>query len=519
MNNKRIFLIGLPIAILLITLVVGSFLSTRADSTEFVITGTTLTKYNGQGGDVVVPSGVVAIGNNAFDGVNNLTSVSLPDSLQSIGYRAFADCKNLMGISIPSSVSSIEDSAFNGDINLRAVSIGAGLNKLGSGVFAGCTSLADISFQANPYFVCESGAVYDASRSHLYQYLAGYPANIYAMPPSVTGVSRYAFWGCDKLDEIICSTGLQRIDDYAFSNCTSLDNVVMYVPLRGIGIGAFLDDSSLKQVIMPDSVGTIQDNAFLGCPSDMIVVCNEGTYGYNYAKDNGYLTSLAPQLVVYERIFQNPAISGNSASGNGVSGNLAESEEPVITTFSTANGAHTYDTSLQAPEGTEIGYSRIVSDKVFVSIGDLGVITGSNDVSSVGNSMEPREGFIPDYGYYNSSMSLFEFSNETKGIGMLSFARSGLTSINIPDGVTEIGYGAFYHCDNLTEVYIPESVKIIGAHAFDHTPWYDAWLNDSSSSDFLIVGDGVLIGYKGYESSPQLPDNVKTVTEGVIINN
>ena len=84
--------------------------------------------------------------------------------------------------------------------------------------------------------------------------------------------------------------------------------------------------------------------------------------------------------------------------------------------------------------------------------------------------------------------------------------------------MTEIGKGAFYHCDSLSNVSIPNSVKKVGEQAFAYTPWYQAWENDPNAGDFLVIGDGVLIGYKGTEESPELPDDVKVVADGVFAN-
>ena len=41
-----------------------------------------------------------------------------------------------------------------------------------------------------------------------------------------------------------------------------------------------------------------------------------------------------------------------------------------------------------------------------------------------------------------------------------------LQTINLPEGVTEIGDYAFYHCTDMTTVTIPDSVKRIGVAAF-----------------------------------------------------
>ena len=41
-----------------------------------------------------------------------------------------------------------------------------------------------------------------------------------------------------------------------------------------------------------------------------------------------------------------------------------------------------------------------------------------------------------------------------------------VTDLIIPDGVTSIGYSAFYNCSSLTSVTIPSSVTSIGSYAF-----------------------------------------------------
>lgn len=54
-----------------------------------------------------------------------------------------------------------------------------------------------------------------------------------------------------------------------------------------------------------------------------------------------------------------------------------------------------------------------------------------------------------------------------KEIGYGAFeGRNSLMSVVIPDGVTEIGWLAFSGCESLTSVRIPEGVKKIGQHAF-----------------------------------------------------
>ena len=68
---------------------------------------------------------------------------------------------------------------------------------------------------------------------------------------------------------------------------------------------------------------------------------------------------------------------------------------------------------------------------------------------------------------YISYNSLCENTSNDK-LGDFAFEGcSGLTSLTLPSGVTEIGFGAFDGCKGLTSLTIPSSVTSIGRFAFD----------------------------------------------------
>ena len=52
-------------------------------------------------------------------------------------------------------------------------------------------------------------------------------------------------------------------------------------------------------------------------------------------------------------------------------------------------------------------------------------------------------------------------------IGSTAFAETGLTSINIPEGVTEIDVLAFANCTSLSSVTLPASLTTLGDGVFD----------------------------------------------------
>ena len=85
--------------------------------------------------------GISNIGDYAFYGMTNLTSVTLPDSVTSIGKCAFAFCSSLEAITVPSSTASIGDSAFEACAALKSITLPGAVTKIGDGAFAYCHAL------------------------------------------------------------------------------------------------------------------------------------------------------------------------------------------------------------------------------------------------------------------------------------------------------------------------------------------------------------------------------------------
>ena len=70
-------------------------------------------RFNKSDADLVLPSGLTEIEEEAFEGIS-AESVYLQEGVLTIGARAFADCGSLLKIRIPKSVTQIADDAFEG---------------------------------------------------------------------------------------------------------------------------------------------------------------------------------------------------------------------------------------------------------------------------------------------------------------------------------------------------------------------------------------------------------------------
>jgi len=83
----------------------------RNDCNAIIVTNTNELAFGCK--NTLIPNTVTSIGNNAFKGITEMTSIDIPNSVVSIGDNAFAFCFDLTGdLVIPNSVENIGESAF-----------------------------------------------------------------------------------------------------------------------------------------------------------------------------------------------------------------------------------------------------------------------------------------------------------------------------------------------------------------------------------------------------------------------
>lgn len=499
-------------------------------ASDFQMNGTTLVKYNGTAENVSVSNQVKKIDTEAFAGNDHVRSVTLGDAVEVIGARAFSECDNLESVTVPDSVETIENAAFSSCPSLRRVSVGKGLKTLGNGVFAGDYSLSSVDFDSdNPYFVCDDGAIYNKKGwDVLYQVLAGRKADSYSMPSSVNKIRPYAFWGDYNLQDVSIGGNVAEITGYAFSNCKNLKTVDISYSVNRIDMKAFEDCVRLRDITIPISVSAIHSTAFDGC-TKLNIHAEPGSYAKSFAQ-----TLVLDDIDVSE--YEEAPIPGT------VSENDAEGEDAPIVGPVDYYHEVSHMNAMEAEEDPSVkAKSRVVGQEVYVlvdnakatvNVGGTGEILGGepvveepelDTVPGLAGSEDAKGGSFPKYtvvngeiiaaqAYYNDDMASCEIPGGIRRIGEFAYARSALNTVRIPDGVEEIGYAAFYHCDGLTDVVIPNSVREIGVSAFDKTPWLSGWkANAGEAGEFLIVGDGVLLAYRGKGGVVAIPDSVKVI--------
>jgi len=111
------------------------------DYTTAGIAGVKITGYNGSDKNVVIPDfidgkKVLAIGDKAFYGNKDITSVTFGKYVRTVGLKAFAACSNLKSVEFDDDLQVISSYAFFGDKALTKVIFGNGLRAVRENAFS-----------------------------------------------------------------------------------------------------------------------------------------------------------------------------------------------------------------------------------------------------------------------------------------------------------------------------------------------------------------------------------------------
>ena len=176
---------------------------------------------------VVIEEGVTAVGDNAFAGLKNLSSVSVPSTLTRVGDSAFEGCVSLDALPDLTNVTHLGN---------RALENTAWLNRQPDGMV-----MAD---------------------DILYEYKGECPGFVRV---DARVVAAGAFRGSQSIEQVEIGEGVEAINAGAFADCPSL-----------VAAGFFSDDC------------VIEDGAFLNCPQ-LVFYCSHNSTAHLYAKANNII--------------------------------------------------------------------------------------------------------------------------------------------------------------------------------------------------------------------------------------
>lgn len=186
--------------------------------------------YRGTDTQLVIPETidgckVTEIGESAFWGCTDLTSVYFPQSITEIWCCSFTNCSGLTSISIPARVTKIYECTFDGCTSLSSVEISKGVTEIEKGSFNECKALTVINVSSNnTEYTSKDGVVFSKDMTKLILCPAG-KSGTYEIPSSVTSIAEGAFWGCEKLTKITVPSSVTNIERRAFIGCTNLKEI------------------------------------------------------------------------------------------------------------------------------------------------------------------------------------------------------------------------------------------------------------------------------------------------------
>ena len=449
---------------------------------------------------LTLPAGITWIDVGAFYGCSGLTNLNLPDGITKIDYGAFWGCSGLTSLTLPAGITSIGDKAFWYCSGLTSLTLSDGITKIGDWAFEGCSGLKEVRFCINdnldtyltkdhPYIDVDCGIKY---------YINDKEITSIKIPSNVTTLGNYVFQGCSRLTSLTLSDGITKIGFWAFYGCRGLKEVRFcindnldtyltkghpYIPVN-CGIKYYIDinDKEITRIEIPSNVTTLGNYVFQGCSgftsltlpagitsigSDAFSNCSGLTSIYVYAEkvpeiysdvfkgvDAKKCTLYVPMgtrddywLSDFGDYFENIA----EFETTGIDKITINLEKAGTLPDRIENNYHITNLKIIGEiNGTDLRMIREMAGSIY-SGGKLSVLDLSEAKIVEGG----------DCYYYDCSTS-----NDV--IGRFAFRGcSGLTSLTLPAGITEINSGAFYGCSGLTSLNLPAGITKIGSYAFE----------------------------------------------------
>ncbi len=195
-----------------------------------------ISKGSFNGSELIIPDThngrpVTSIGERAFSGCDNITSITIPDSVKSIGENgAFYSCQKLKSLTLGNSVESIGAQSFENCFSLEKIIIPDSVKTIGVSAFQSCFNLKTVT-----------------------------------LGNSIELIDNSVFFSCYALTSIVIPDSVKRIGDSAFSNCRSIFSAEIGNGVESIGKHAFSGCYNLTSVKIGERVTSIGEYAFDFC--------------------------------------------------------------------------------------------------------------------------------------------------------------------------------------------------------------------------------------------------------------
>ncbi|MBQ7990226.1 MAG: leucine-rich repeat protein [Oscillospiraceae bacterium] len=431
--------------------------------------------------------------NSGLYGINHLLpesvkDVEIPYTVTVVGERAFKDCtsiesctwygEDLVSQDSLDGTAEIYPQAFYGCIRLKVAPIDTNIFKVGDSAFQNCYAITTC------HFADKGGKNGELSEND----------GMY-FPDSLTIIGKNAFDSCESIERIYFANQFTTIGDYAFQKNLSLTDIVfedMTNLTDGLPRGCFKDCQALEMVNIPAAIPKIGDECFMGCLELATVKfgnngssdCTEiGNYTFKNCTSltdvtlSDSLTKIGNEAFYYCISLPNITYPdtleemGNKAFWNNLTLANVRIPDTCLKIGNQAFQGCVSFTSFTFPEGTEQ-----ISAGVLAQCINLASVTIPDSVKKI-NSGSGSQSTVLNYNkkYNNFSIYRIDLTRGPQPTSMRpeaydhttgAFADTALTTVKLPDTMTEIGGAAFWDCQGLREINMPGDMTTLGNYAF-----------------------------------------------------
>lgn len=286
---------------------------------------------------------------------------------------------------------------------------------------------------------------------------------------------------CDK-EEIIIPNGVTTIGSYAVSEKALCKKIIIPNSVVEICDNAFSDNPALEEVVFGSSVKTIGAYAFHGCEKLLTIILPKGIETIGNGAFNNYKNSLETQSGEPVKVIIPDSVTfiGKGAFHEDVV--VVGSRSTIGTYVRESNARHEYTDGEEIHIPTNFivptASSFEIKDDVLVKyLGEHDDIRLPASIKKIGKSAfkekSPRSIWLENSveeiekeAFSNTSLEFVHIPGTVKKIPEYAFGRcNSLATVQLEEGIQEIGSYAFRHIP-AKEILLPHSLRTIGRGAF-----------------------------------------------------
>ena len=449
-------------------------------------------------GEVSIPSSitynsvtytVTSVGNYAFEGAVNLTSIEIPNTITDFSnVNVFDGCANLakvnylgtidewvkinfgyyqsnptyfsknlyingeMVVDVKIESSIINKVVFENCLCIKSVEIGEEVASIDGSAFEGCRNITSIKWNAKkaPLHTGVGNNFFNDASENVESFVFGDKVeelpnalcqgmkklNEVNIPKSVTSIGAGVFAECSGLTSIIISDNVTSLGNYSFAECSSLASLVIGNNVKTVVLG---DCIGLKSIVVGESVEKIN---LSGCTSLEKIEWN----AINYTEEirlAKFISKLS-SVVFGDKVKHIPASFFSQLNYFNESLNISE---------------------ITIPESViSIGEDAFYGCENLTKVNYLGTADKWVEIDFVDEYSNPIS--VSNFYIKDELVEDVELTSASQVKDFAFYNCTSLKSLKIGDTVESIGENAFYGCTGLNFVEIGSNVQKIEENAF-----------------------------------------------------